>query len=388
MASNTLTGLIPTFYQALSIVSREMTGFIPAVARNTSAQRAAVNQTIRIPVAPAISSSTSITASNVSPDSGGQTASYVDMTISRSEMVPISWTGEEQLSVGSNGVYNVLLADQFAEAMRYLVNYVESDLAALYVAASRAYGTAASTPFSSSVADAAQIKKILDDNGCPQANRSLVINTTAGVNMRSLANLNSQYAAGTDATLRQGTLLSLMGLDIKESAQVKSHTAGGGTGYDIVSAGELVGQTTLALEAGTVNTTGIKAGDVITFAGGAASDSNKYVVTTGLTNTSGNIVIADPGLLVAKDTSDELTIGGNYTANLAFHRDAIQLITRAPQMPIGGDSADDVIEITDPLTGIAFQVCLYRQYKQVHYEVGLAWGVKAIKPRHMAILLG
>lgn len=388
MASNTLTGLIPTFIQALSIVSREMTGFIPAVARNTSAQRAAVNQTIRIPVAPAISSSTSITASNVSPDSGGQTASYVDMTISRSEMVPISWTGEEQLSVGSNGVYNVLLADQFAEAMRYLVNYVESDLAALYVAASRAYGTAASTPFSSSVADAAQIKKILDDNGCPQANRSLVINTTAGVNMRSLANLNSQYAAGTDATLRQGTLLSLMGLDIKESAQVKSHTAGGGTGYDIVSAGELVGQTTLTLEAGTVNTTGIKAGDVITFAGGAASDSNKYVVTTGLTNTSGDIVIADPGLLVAKDTSDELTIGGNYTANLAFHRDAIQLITRAPQMPIGGDSADDVIEITDPLTGIAFQVCLYRQYKQVHYEVGLAWGVKAIKPRHMAILLG
>lgn len=388
MASNTLTGLIPTFYQALSIVSREITGFIPAVARNTSAQRAAVNQTIRIPVAPAISSSTSITASNVSPDSGGQTASYVDMTISRSEMVPISWTGEEQLSVGSNGVYNVLLADQFAEAMRYLVNYVESDLAALYVAASRAYGTAASTPFSSSVADAAQIKKILDDNGCPQANRSLIINTTAGVNMRSLANLNSQYAAGTDATLRQGTLLSLMGLDIKESAQVKSHTAGGGTGYDIVAAGELVGQTTLSLEAGTVNTTGIKAGDVITFAGGAASDSNKYVVTTGLTSTSGDIVIADPGLLVAKDTSDELTIGGNYTANLAFHRDAIQLITRAPQMPIGGDSADDVIEITDPLTGIAFQVCLYRQYKQVHYEVGLAWGVKAIKPRHMAILLG
>ena len=57
-------------------------------------------------------------------------------------------------------------------------------------------------------------------------------------------------------------------------------------------------------------------------------------------------------------------------------------------MPEGGDAADDVMIVTDPVSGISFQIALYRQYRQVHFEVGLAWGYAAIKPAHMAILLG
>ena len=71
-----------------------------------------------------------------------------------------------------------------------------------------------------------------------------------------------------------------------------------------------------------------------------------------------------------------------------FHRIAFVLASRAPAMPVGGDEADDVMNVTDPVSGITFQVAVYRRYREVKYEIGLAWGVGVANERHSGILLG
>ena len=44
--------------------------------------------------------------------------------------------------------------------------------------------------------------------------------------------------------------------------------------------------------------------------------------------------------------------------------------------------------VTDEMSGLAFQVAMYKEYRRVRYEIGLAWGVKTIKPEFLALLLG
>lgn len=386
--ANTLTGLIPTIYAGLDIVARELIGFIPNVQRDATAESGAVNQTVRSPVVPAISTE-NITPGNTPADSGDQTVGYVDVTITKAKAAPIRWTGEEQLSVTKDGVINTILRDQFAQAFRVLANEVEADLAALYATASRAYGTAGTAPFgtASDMTDLSNANAILDVNGAPASDRVMIVGSAARVNLEGkqsqLFKVNEAGDAG--ALLRNRQMRQLMNFTMGYSGSVAAHTKGTGTLYDINNgSGEAVGQTTITLDGGTAGATGIKAGDVVTFAG----DTNKYVVTTGQAGASGDIVLGAPGLLVAAADAVEMTIGNSYAANMFFHRNAIVLAARTPAMPEGGDDADDVMTVTDPISGLVFQVALYRQYRRIKYEIGLAWGVKNVKPEFTGILLG
>jgi len=103
----------------------------------------------------------------------------------------------------------------------------------------------------------------------------------------------------------------------------------------------------------------------------------------------GTIVLQEPGLRVALAASAvTITTVAATDRNMVFAKSAIALVTRAPAMPQGGDAATDVMTITDPVSGLAFQVCEYKQYRQIRYELGLAWGVKMVAPRHCGLLIG
>jgi len=383
--ANTLTNLIPTIYAAADVILRELTGFIPAVTLFASPEQVAKGQTVSYPIVPSYSAD-DVAAAATGPDPSDSVIGNDSMTITKERSTTFFWTGNDQK--GLSGLYDVILRDQFAQSMRTLVNEVEADLAALYVAASRAYGTAGTTPFDSTtkLAALAQLLKILEDNGSPTGDLQFVQNTTAAAAMRTLDALSNVGDAGDQNLLRRGVLGNIFGFDVRRSAQVKNHTKGTGSGYLVdLTAGYAIGTKTFHVDTG-ANT--IVAGDILTN-NKTGRDSNKYVVKTGFAGDGdGDVVLANPGTRVAWVNNDPVGVGNNYAANMGFSRSAIHALLRVPAMPEGGDAADDVTVITDPVTGISFQVAMYRQRRRVAYEVGLAWGVKAVKPEAIALLLG
>lgn len=387
--SNTLTNLTPDLYEALDQVSRELVGLIPAVSRDSSIERAALDQTVRSFATPA-SSSSNITPGQLPADDGNQTIANKTISISKSKYVPVRWSGEEQKAMNNGPGYSNILRDQFAQAMRTLCNEIEADLAGDYIYASRAAVPAGTNLFdnasTTAYADLANVRKILVDNGAPMGDVSCVLSTSGGARFRYPSQTIGANTAGSDSMLRQGVLLTMFGMDMRESAQIKTATAGTATtSCTTDNAGYAVGATTLTLASAGTGT--IVAGDIITITGDASG--SHYVVVSGDTDVSngGTITIAAPGLQGALSAATHvITVRASGERNMVFSRNAIHLVTRAPARPQEGDLAEDVMMIQDPRSGLGFEVAMYKEYRRVKFEVSCAWGHSVIKPEHLAIL--
>lgn len=382
--ANTLTNLTPDLFEAMDVVNRELVGLVPSVSRDSNLERAAKDQTVRSFVAPA-STAADIAPGQLPPDTGNQTIGNKTITISKARGVPVRWNGEEQKGMDTGPGYANIRRDQFAQAMRTLCNEIENDLAILYKKASRAMAPAGTTLFdAANYKDVANVRRILVENGAPMDDLCLVLNPLAGGAFRGNAQLYGANTAGNEGFLRQGVLMDIHGMKIRESGQIYSATAGTASSATTNNAGYAVGATVLTLASAGTGT--ILDGDCITFAG----DTNVYVVTSGDADVSngGTITIAEPGLKVAMSAATKaITVNASTDKNMAFSRNAIHLVTRLPARPIEGDRAEDVMMIQDPRSGLGFEVAIYKEYRQVHYEISAAWGMEVIKPEHLALLI-
>jgi len=381
MTTNTLTNLLPNLYADLDVVSRELVGLIPAVTLDASLARGKVGQVVYAPVAPA-NTSASITPAMTIPAEADQTIGTASFNISKSKSVKFSWDGEEERGLNTGGGIAPVWKGQFAQALRVLTNEVEADLASLQSSFSRAYGTA-TTAFGTAgdFTDASKVLRILKDNGAPLTDNQLVINTDAGSNF--LGKQGTYNTQGDSTILRQGVFMTTAGMDIRESGQIVSFTAGSFSSGTLTSAVRAKGSTVLVATAD--YTAGLAAGDVITLA--HESDAHKYVVQA---VSAGSITIQEPGLRTATAATGTVAITkvASTARNMAFNRSAIVLATRLPERPSVGDMAIDVTTITDPRSGLSFEVAVYPGYRKVVYEVALAWGFANVAPRHTALLLG
>jgi hypothetical protein len=382
-----LTGLTEILYQARDMVAREPTGFTQGVIVNGGSEGVSAGGTVTSLRTTEPTLETSYTPAMTAPDAADITTAVETLTLGSYAGASIPLKGEQFAQLANTVGAELALQQLYKQAIRKMINQMESSIgSAVYVGSSRATGTAGTTPFGANFNTINELRQILEDNGCPMddGELSLIISTAAGTKLRNLSQLTKVNEAGGDSLLRRGELLNISGFSIRTSAGVASHTKGAGTGYDF-SGSEAIGQTTLSFEGGTVNTTGIKAGDVISM---DTDTANKYVVKTGSTSTSGDIVINHPGLRVAGTTASEITIGDSYVANLGFHKSAIELAMRPPAQPPGGDAGEEIAVLVDEKTGLSFSARLYKGYGMNQIKLMAFYGIKVWKPEFVATLLG
>lgn len=376
--ANTLTALAPVLYSAAQNVSNEPFALLQSITTNFADKGVAKGDTVYVPVAP-VRAATDFSPSNVTATGDDSIAKSVGVQITQSKKVSWWLTGEQLQSLQNGGDNASEMARQWLDqGMRTLRNLAEADVAvSIKQGASRAYGTAGTTPFASDLAAITNVYKMLKDNGAPMADLQLVVNTAAGLNLRNLGIIQQAYQAGSDAERRSGNLLKQFGFSIGESAGISLHTKGTGASY-VTSGSTAVGVTDIALVTGTGT---VLAGDVVTF---AADSANKYIVNAGVA-APGTISLGRPGAQVTIATANAMTVGNNYTPNLAFERSAVVGVYRPPIMPANPTITQ--LPVTDR-SGLTFLLCEIAQYGQVSWELHLAYGSKVVQGEHAMIVLG
>jgi hypothetical protein len=384
-----LTGLTEILYQARDLVAQEPAGFMNSVTVNGGSEGVSAGGTVTSIRTAEPTLETSYSPGMTVPDAADITTSTESLTLTQFAGASIPLKGEQFLQLANTVGSEFALQQLYAQAIRKMVNTIEAAVGtAAYQGSSRAVGTAGTTPFGSNFEILSDLYKILEDNGTPMSDGmlSVLLNTSASANLRKRSTLTNVGDAGTDATLRRGELLNIYNMSIKSSAGVTSHTKGAGASYLVNNGNIAVGSTTLSFDGGTVNTTGFKAGDVISIAD--EPTSGNYVVKTGLTSAAGNVVINYPGLRGAIVDGKAVTIGNSYAGNVAFHKAAIELAMRPPAQPPGGDQGEEIGVLVDPRTGLSFSARLYKGYGMNQIKLMAFYGIKVWKPEFVATLMG
>lgn len=379
-----LTAIAPVLYSAAQEVSAEPASLVQSIYADFDDKGVAYGDSVDVPVVPAQELEDFTPAAASSAGAGGGTAQAVSVSITAQKKVSHVLTGEQIRSLENGGNYEEWVSQWGAQAMRQLRNSAEAACAtAIKQGASRAYGTAGTTPFSSDINALADLRKILRDNGAPLADLQFVGNSNVELNLLKLGIVQQAYAAGTAQQLQSGVIDNKFGFNIRVSGGISLHTKGTvGTCVSDLAETAAIGDT--EINADTFNTAGtVLAGDIITWAG----DTNKYVIGTAIAAAANDdaIVLNRPGLRATLADGVTGTIGSSYTPSFGFERSAVVGVMRPPLIPLNPTMRQ--MMVTDGM-GMTYLFLEIDQYGQRTWEMHLCYGFKVVQPEHVAILLG
>jgi len=260
-------------------------------------------------------------------------------------------------------------------------------------------GTAGTTPNTLKLGFTDPMKK-MNINKVPNTNRKLFFDPVAQAELLQLDALVGADKSGSTEALRRAAMGRVMNFDTYMDQAIVTHTAGAYTALTDVSVTAVAHDTddynvsllTLESAAGT-STDALKAGDLFTV------DGKQYVViedTAAASSGSISSVKVHPHFHVdaAGDLSDASVTfvdesAGGHVSNLAFHPNAIALVSRPIEQPMSKNE-DEAYTAVDPNTGLACRVAMGydMETKEDIVSIDCLFGVKVLFPQLATQVLG
>lgn len=211
-------------------------------------------------------------------------------------------------------------------------------------------------------------RKKMNINQVPASQRKLFFDPEAEAELLNIDTVVKANESGSTDALREASMGRIMGFETYMDQAITTHKAGDYTSLDDVSVTAVSHSSddafksvlTLESDAG-ASTDSLKAGDLFEVEG------KQYAVVTNTSDaSSGAISNVEVYPKFHKDKIDELDDAsvtfvdkesGGHTSNLAFHKNAIALVSRPLELPMGKTSETAYV-VEDPNTGLALRVVM------------------------------
>lgn len=332
---------------------------------------------------PIVVGTKAITPSNTQPAPTGLTTKARTLTLDQWRgSNPFGLTHKEKQELFQNG--GRFVNSQVGQAAVELAEETNLFLLGLYKKVYNVVGTAATTPFQSSVAGATDaIQKLIEfKTRMTRGQMFGVLDPTAANYFKQLSQFSDADKVGDQGLKITGIMGERYGIRWLEDQQVIFHTAGVPGGTPLTNGSASIGATSIPMDGMTISTGTYKNGDIITFAG----HSQTYAIQADATaNGSGQATLSiQPPLKTAVSDNAAITLKASHRVNLVFNRKAFYFAQRALGVPDPARFA----EITDDRHGLSLRLEQMNQYKQEAYELDLLYGGSCIFPEYAVRLMG
>ncbi|MCK5606319.1 hypothetical protein KAR91_30745 [Candidatus Pacearchaeota archaeon] len=377
--SNDIAALVPTLLARGLMVLRSRVLMTQLVNLDYSEDAKGKGDTIDVPVSGA-KTATDVTPSANQTEPSNTTITKVQVPLDQHKSADFGLVDSDLLKIAANQNFIPLEMDECFQALATAIN---ATVFQQYKGVYGYVGTAGTTPFGSTTADAVNARKVLNQQRAPLMNRRGVLDFDAEATALALAEFSDAEKVGSGDVKLTGEIGRKFGIDWYADDDVPTHTAGtlGGTGVDTVakaSTAQAVGLKAVVSTVGATNAMALLEGDIITFAG----DSQTYVLTAdaaGAATTDVTLNI-EPGLKVALVGSEVISLKATHVSNLVFHRDAFALALRSLGGEVNLTQSANMFTLADPATGLVMRLELIRQSKQWKWELDALWGAKLVRP--------